>query len=731
MSKNKLELGLKKKSKVAIGVCLTIIAVITLVALRQLSRDIKESIEDSVMMTLSNVTEQRAKIIHKNLTEKQEFLQVLSDDIIDECFKDEESCLRRIAVLGKAYGMDNIGVVYSDGMCHMEDGKVLDLKGSNYITKSFSGQPVITKSCLLDDEKKEYVNVFTMPIENNGSIPLVLIATYISSDFAKSMETESFGGIGNSFVVDREGKAVITSNDYSSNNIVSYICENPDIVADDNGNDYFKFTYEGKNYFACMEKIGVNDWYIFTYVDKPSVFHEANLIQKSVLSLSMVLLAIIIITVIILVSIMVQYQKNIRSVVFEDDLLQEHNYEYLKALFEKFDNDQKKNMFLLVLDIDGFKALNMSYGNEIGNQVLKYISHAFQEVCPEDQIYRRHSDHFAAIMHEGSKELMERRLNQFLKKIQMDIKLRKVVPFTLSLGVCCLDGVEHLYSGYTKAMLAKNSIKGNCVNQYAFFEDHLREISIRNMELCSNFDGALQNGEFKVVYQPKFDMRTREVVGAEALVRWVKPDGKMISPGEFIPCFENSSQIIQLDEYVFKTVCEQMADMKKKNLPVKCISVNLSRVHVKSQRIAERLDKIARQYAITPSDIAVEVTESAISENAENVCGLVNELHRIGFRVDMDDYGTGISSLLSLANADFDVIKLDRSFVNSIGNSKMEDVIKSTIELAKHLNLGVIAEGIETKEQEDFLIKNSCYYAQGYYYSKPVNKEMYELMLQT
>ena len=156
MSKNKLELGLKKKSKVAIGVCLTIIAVITLVALRQLSRDIKESIEDSVMMTLSNVTEQRAKIIHKNLTEKQEFLQVLSDDIIDECFKDEESCLRRIAVLGKAYGMDNIGVVYSDGMCHMEDGKVLDLKGSNYITKSFSGQPVITKSCLLDDEKKEY-----------------------------------------------------------------------------------------------------------------------------------------------------------------------------------------------------------------------------------------------------------------------------------------------------------------------------------------------------------------------------------------------------------------------------------------------------------------------------------------------------------------------------------------------------------------------------------------------
>ena len=251
------------------------------------------------------------------------------------------------------------------------------------------------------------------------------------------------------------------------------------------------------------------------------------------------------------------------------------------------------------------------------------------------------------------------------------------------------------------------------------------------MELCSNFDGALQNGEFKVVYQPKFDMRTREVVGAEALVRWVKPDGKMISPGEFIPCFENSSQIIQLDEYVFKTVCEQMADMKKKNLPVKCISVNLSRVHVKSQRIAERLDKIARQYAITPSDIAVEVTESAISENAENVCGLVNELHRIGFRVDMDDYGTGISSLLSLANADFDVIKLDRSFVNSIGNSKMEDVIKSTIELAKHLNLGVIAEGIETKEKEDFLIKNSCYYAQGYYYSKPVNKEMYELMLQT
>lgn len=730
MRRNKLEFGLKRRSKVIIRVCLAVIITITLGTLKQLSHDIKESIENSVMMTLSNVTEQSAKIIYKNLTAKQEFLQALGDDIVNECFEDKLACLKRLSVFGKAYGMDNIGIIYPDGLCHMEDGKVFDLKNTDYFAKSFLDQPVITQSCLLDDVEKQYVNIFTMPIQRDGMVPFALIATYASSDFAELMKTDSFGGTGKSVVVDPKGEAVIAVNNCGEDtDIIAYICANPDIAADQNENNYFTFSYNEKTYLSSMKKIGINDWYVLTYVDKESVFYEANLIQKSVLSISIILLSIILITMAILVATLVNHQKNIHKVVFEDELLKEHNYEYLKTVFEKLDDKQKKNLFLTVLDIDKFKALNMSYGNEIGDQVLKYISHVFHEMCPNDQIYRRHSDHFAAIIHAENKEVVEQKLDQFLKKIQIDIKNRKVIPFTLSLGVCRLEEIQHLYRGYTKAMLAKNSMKGNYVNQYAFFEDHLREISIRNMELCSNFDGALQNKEFKVVYQPKFDMRTNQVVGAEALVRWIKPDGQIISPGEFIPCFEDSSQIIQLDEYVFQTVCEQMQEMKKEGIAVKRISVNLSRVHVKSQTIVRKLNEISRKYSIDPSEIAIELTESAVSENSENICDLVDELHRIGFRVDMDDYGTGISSLLSLANADFDVIKLDRNFVNSIGNQKMEAVIKSTIELAKRLNLGVVAEGIETKEQQNFLVKNGCFCAQGYYYSKPVDKELYEEML--
>lgn len=733
MNKVKLDFGLKKRSRVAIGVCVATIAVIILAALVGLSHDIRTSIEDSVKMTIINVTEQSAKVVYKDIISKQEFLQALAQNITDEYYKDEDACLHRISILAKAYGMDQIGVLTPDGMCHMENNKIIDLRTADYLSQVFSGQPIITKSFLYGDESEEYVNVFAIPVEVDNHIPFVLIATYLSDDFSESLKTDSFGGIGKSVVVDSEGRAVVTtsdSNQNSNDSIVTYIYENPEIAANQGNGNFFKFSYDGETYLSCMKEIGINDWYVLTYVDKTTVFQEANLIQKSVLSVSAVLLFIIVTTLTILILILSRYKKNVHRFVFVDEVLKEHNYEYLKALYETLSDAQKENLFLAVMDIDGFKALNMSYGNDMGDEILRYIGQAFKESCPDDEIYRRYSDHFAALMQGESQDIIEKKLDLLLHTIQTDIELKRVIPFTLSIGVSRLDGVQHLYSGYTKAMLAKSSIKGNYLNQYAFFEDYLRQVSVRNMELCSAFDQALRNKEFRVVYQPKYDMRTRDIVGAEALVRWVKPDGNVIFPGEFIPCFEDSSQIIQLDEYVFQTVCEQMIEMEQKELPVKRVSINLSRVHIKSRIIIERIYEIISKYEIDPQKIAIELTESAVCDDSESVCNLVNGLHGLGFRVDMDDYGTGISSLLSLANADFDVIKLDKSFVSSIGNQKMEAVIKSTIELAKQLHLGVVAEGIETKEQQEFLVHNGCHCAQGYYYSKPISKEEYEVLLE-
>ena len=274
-------------------------------------------------------------------------------------------------------------------------------------------------------------------------------------------------------------------------------------------------------------------------------------------------------------------------------------------------------------------------------------------------------------------------------------------------------------------MIAKNVAKSNPLIIYAFFDKNLRRTSLHNAEIKSSFLPALRNQEFHVYYQPKFDMRTRRIIGSEALVRWIKEDGTMVSPANFIPCFERTGQILQLDEAILDMVCNQMDRMQLAGIDIPRVSINLSRFHLEKPYIIDKIESYINTLGLDPSKLAFEITESAMQDDKIILSDIVFRLHQLGCRVDMDDYGTGISSLQSLANIDFDVIKLEQSFIRNIGQPKMEHVTQSTIELANMLDLQLVAEGVKTQEQVDFLIQKGCYYAQGYFYSKSVPFEDY------
>lgn len=215
------------------------------------------------------------------------------------------------------------------------------------------------------------------------------------------------------------------------------------------------------------------------------------------------------------------------------------------------------------------------------------------------------------------------------------------------------------------------------------------------------------------------------MIGSEALVRWMHPVQGFISPQDFIPCMEECGKIIDLDEQVLEIVCRDLQKMMHSSLEILPVSINLSRLHLHDQRIVQKLRQLIKEYRIDPSKLAFEITESAFYDEIKPMKRLVEQLHAIGCRVDMDDYGTGISSLQSLANIDFDVIKLDRSFVNGIGNQKMESVIQATIDLARRLRLQLVAEGVENEQQRTFLLENGCCFAQGYYYSRALCADEY------
>ena len=211
----------------------------------------------------------------------------------------------------------------------------------------------------------------------------------------------------------------------------------------------------------------------------------------------------------------------------------------------------------MVFDIDRFKVLNLSYGREKGDVLLQYVHDIFREELPEDQLFRNRSDHFVALIKKASKDEVERKVKKLIWRLETDIEEGRVV----------------------------------------------------------SFNHAIQNGEFHVFYQSKFDMRTGEVVGSEALVRWVKPDGKIISPAKFIPCFESCGKIIQLDETMLEMVCTQMKEMISQGIDVKRVSVNLSRVHLKQPHITQKIKNTIRRFDINPSKLAFEITESALQEN--------------------------------------------------------------------------------------------------------------------
>ena len=258
----------------------------------------------------------------------------------------------------------------------------------------------------------------------------------------------------------------------------------------------------------------------------------------------------------------------------------------------------------------------------------------------------------------------------------------------------------------------------------------MRSKLLKEQDIESHMEEALENKEFKVYLQPKYSPEGGRMGGAEALVRWISPTSGFISPGEFIPIFEKNTFIIQLDEYMLEEVCKLQRMWLDEGKTLVPISVNISRIHLLDEGLILMILHIVDYYKLPHDCIELELTESAFFDDKKKLIHTVEELKKNGFVVSMDDFGSGYSSLNTLKDLPFDVVKLDGEFFR-----KMEDqtrsriIIEDTITLAKHLELQVVAEGIEEKEQVEFLKSMGCDLIQGYYFAKPMPAEEFGKLL--
>ena len=392
-----------------------------------------------------------------------------------------------------------------------------------------------------------------------------------------------------------------------------------------------------------------------------------------------------------------------------------HNYNMFK---EEMNKCQAKG-YLTAMDIYAFKIVNSACGVKKGDEVLKAAWECILS-CIDETDFAAHinGDHFVIFFAENEKSLVTSKLAAItsgIEKMSTEMEIPRLSAYFGSAEWESGDSVEEIYGNAT---FAKHSIKGKSETNHAFFSKQDSENTLLSKQMEDSFEHALANNEFEIMYQPKYTPSGKMLIGAEALVRW-RRDGKLVSPGVFIPVFEKNGMIKHLDEYVFRRVCEQQKKWRDSGCEIIPISVNVSRVSLYFQNIVEQYDSILNELGIQSRYVPLEITESAAVDNAE-IKALTDKFFHTGFTLHMDDFGTGYSSLSTLNQMHFNTLKLDKSIIDYIGNYGGDKLLEHTIALAKDLGLHVTAEGVETQTQVNFLKSLHCDSIQGYYFSKPL-----------
>ena len=272
-----------------------------------------------------------------------------------------------------------------------------------------------------------------------------------------------------------------------------------------------------------------------------------------------------------------------------------------------------------------------------------------------------------------------------------------------------------------RAFLAATSIKGQYGKHFAAYDDNLRRGLLRRQAITDVMEDALAEGQFEIYLQPKYSIRDEKLAGAEALVRWNHPEWGMQSPAEFIPLFEQNGFITKLDQFVWNRACACLREWDDKGYPPISISVNVSRADIYQADITDLLTKTVKRYGLSPERLHLEITESAYTENPEQLIQTVGDLRDLGFVVEMDDFGSGYSSLNMISKMPIDVLKLDMKFIQNETAKRLKGgILRFIIDLARWMKLSVVAEGVETKEQADILKEMGCDMIQGYYINKPL-----------
>ncbi len=401
---------------------------------------------------------------------------------------------------------------------------------------------------------------------------------------------------------------------------------------------------------------------------------------------------------------------------------------FYKKAHEILRYNPDKQYSIICTNIENFKLYNDVFGVGAGDKMLKELTDTLRDLIGPGEICGRlNADHFMILKErkQGKEDYLA-----FVNAGQE--VLSRVKNIVIKWGIYEIkDRTVPIEKMCDRALLATYSIKGQYNTHYSIYDDNLRSKLLREQLITDSMESALKEKQFQVYLQPKYSLYDDRLAGAEALVRWVHPELGFLSPGEFIPLFEKNGFISLLDKYVCEEVCSLLHKWAKSDAKLIPVSVNISRADIFQADLIDTLLYLIHKYELDPYMLHLEVTESAFIDQPEQIISTLDKLRSLGFIIEMDDFGSGASSLNMLNQMNLDILKLDMKFIqNETSKSLDQGILQFVMKLARWMNLSVVAEGVETQDQLDYLRKVGCDYVQGYFLAKPMPIGDFEKLLE-
>lgn len=726
----------QKKNSFFITILLLLISLAFIVTVSVVFNNIKTNLESEIISSLSEEAEENAALIKKEIDAKFGVLQSFANELSST--GDEIAEIRDMQSFVEVYNFRRMGFVDLNGIAKTTDGFEKDLSFREFYQVGLKGESFITESLqdTVGDYTEDMINILSVPVyDNKGEIKGVLFATYLTEKFHEVIFSDSFQGEGYTYIVAGDGDVISSYGDGMQkeyDNIFIYTgdaAQYDDAIQEKVENDMREklsrvgigVNEDNDKYFYCYKPLEIEsadmNWYIFSIEPKSVLDERMHPIMRDIQFLTVILICILVMANIIFLYYNVRRRQELFRLVYKDSITGGDNFSNFKEKAKKYENTEG---YVIALDISEFKLVNNVCGNARGDEVLKAIWDVILANCNDnEQAARVNADRFVIFWIESSKKTVTYRIEKLINEIEGISEQLSVPRLYPVIGIRAVEKLDDADKRYGEALRAKALVKNRRDRHYAFYDEIDYNTIVENKNLENGFEKALADKKFEVWYQPKFNSHTGKIVGSEALIRWRADDGSLISPGRFIPLFEKNGNIIRLDEYVFREVCRQQKEWQKEGIQILPVSVNISRFSLYYSNVVEKYERIINYYDVDHKYVQIEITESAIIENTV-IVELIQKFHDAGFDILLDDFGSGYSSLASLNQMPFDTIKLDKSLVDYVGNENGEKLLKFIVQLVQSLGMKITAEGVEYKEQLDFLENLNCDDIQGFYFSKPL-----------